>query len=284
MKSQFEQAQNNINEILSLKTILDSLNPLKEWNDIFKEKIIKEITYHSNKIEGNKLSYGETIELIEKNILPKNRSIKDILEIKNHFLILSKIFDNINFPITEISIKDLHKDLMEDSKQWDYESFYSPGKYKFRENYSLRPSGNYFKFANPDDVPKLMKNLMEQINHFSLNKDKSILENNPLYISTLFHAKFTEIHPFDDGNGRIARLISNMIIMKEEYPPIIIKEEQREIYLETLYKSTDQKDLLPLFNYFSECLIESINNKIDYFKKEIDIKNKDIDINRGIYL
>jgi len=277
MTSHLEQANKNISEILNLKKELDCFNPLKEWDEHFKEKIKKELTYHSNKIEGNKLSYGETIALIESNIFPKDKSIKDILEIKNHYSILTIIFENINFPINETSIKNLHKELMNDSRQWDYESFFWPGKYKFRENYTLRPNGEYFKFADPKDVPKLMSNLIDKVQTVSSLNEKLIIENHPLYRSALFHGKFTEIHPFEDGNGRVARLISNIILMKEGYPPFVVKEQQREKYLNSLYMSTDQNDILPLFNFFSDCLQFSMIQKIEYFKIEVKKLNDSIE-------
>jgi Fic family protein len=185
---------------------------------------------------------------------------------------LDKIFENINYPITQASVKELHRELMSDSRQWDDESFYRPGEYKFRDNYVMRPTGKYIKFVSPEDVPIRMDSLIQEINSWHLKLNQDDLKNHPLHLSVIFHVQFTNIHPFDDGNGRIARLVSNLLLFKKGYPPFVVNEKHREIYLGALYKATDDEEYEPLTRLFACSLIESLQSKINYFH---DLSTKD---------
>ena len=125
----------NIAEKLELIEILkgkiDQLRPRKDWEDAFFRKVKIDFTYSSNKLEGNTLTYGQTIKLLRDFVAPRNAASGEVLDMINHQKILDSIF--INYRTQEISeenIKELHRQLMKDPSQWADYGLYSPGQYK----------------------------------------------------------------------------------------------------------------------------------------------------------
>ena len=116
-----------LNELNAANENLNQLYPKAKWSDEFKEKIKIDFTYQSNKIEGSTLTYNDTFRFLKEAAVIKGKSVKDILDVKNHFEVLDKIFDNFEQNISIGSILDLHRKLMKDPEQWDFYSHFSPG-------------------------------------------------------------------------------------------------------------------------------------------------------------
>jgi len=265
---------------ISLESIIEKVNQLyaeiktisghEKWDKDFIEKIKIDFTYNSNKLEGNALTYGETISFL-KNITVAQKSQKDLLDIENHQKILDKVFEQFYLSFSVDFIKDIHKELMKDSDQWDYDSLPNPGQFKLFENYTVLPSGKIKEYMKPEQVEKATGKLISTTNTLLSQTDIADINKHPLMIATMFHNRFlNEIHPFQDGNGRVGRIIMNLILLKCDFPPIFIETKdniERELYLNTIHESEQKNDLSPMIRFCGEKLIESLEKKYAYIKE-----------------
>ena len=126
----------------------------------------------------------------------------------------------------------------------------------------LLPNGELFPYASPEETPAKMWDLME----FYRNKVISF-ETNPVWLAAMVHYKFVCIHPFDDGNGRISRLLMNYILLKNNLPPVIIKSADKSSYLMALNKA-DVGDENAFIEYIADQLIWSLQLKLKAAKGE----------------
>lgn len=267
------------------------LQPLKEeYREKLDEKIRLEWNFNSNHIEGNTLNYSETKALLvdgkEEGTHPK----RDYMEIKAHDLAINKIKEfakDKERNLTEADIRNFNQIIL---KPFWKEAITSdgqktrkkiiPGKYKTQPNHVQTESGDIFKFAEPGEVSPKMKELMEWFNKEMKNPSLSISS----FLAELHH-RFIVIHPFDDGNGRIARLWVNYVLLRFGYPPLIVKSEDKRNYFAALQRA-DSGDMDALAVYLGKTLIfwleigikagkgedisehEDIDKKIAIFKKE----------------
>lgn len=215
--------QKLLEKIKANKKKLDAKRPLsageikaiRKWFDV-------SYTYHTNAIEGNTLTLGETRMILEDGLTVGGKQVKEILEAKNHQKTLDLLFDIISNKkdLSEKIICDLHKKLLLDI---DDEN---AGNYRKIQVYI---TGSEELLPAAKEVSKLMRKF---IKWYSDNKN----EINLLELVALVHYKFVKIHPFIDGNGRIARLLANLILLKNGYPPIIIPIIRRQEYIEAIKK------------------------------------------------
>lgn len=247
-----------------LKRKVDELAPQKDWDQAFLEKVKVEFTYNSNKIEGNTITYGQTVKLLLDLVTPKNANAGEVLDIVNHQMVLNIVFKNYHLDnISEESIKELHKALMKNIEQWSDDGLYSPGKYKAFDNVTVRSTGKIYTYMSPVDVPQAMKELVKETNMRIEKTDINDPDKHPLTVATWFHQKFlNEIHPFSDGNGRIGRIFTNLILLKKGYPPIFIKDVNRNEYL----KCFELVEPDAMLDFMADRLIESLQIKLDYIE------------------
>lgn len=194
--------------------------------------------YNSNHIEGNTLTYGQTELLLLYDRVSGRGPMRDFEEMKAHNLCLGLIecegrsIDKR--PLTEVFIRLLHKTLLrEDYTVYHHLPDGTPtsylihaGIYKTRPNSVVTVTGERFEYASPEETPALMTDLVDWY-----NTEDSL---SPIEKATLFHYRYIRIHPFEDGNGRIARLLSNYILLRNGYPMVIIPNTDRETYLHVL--------------------------------------------------
>lgn len=269
--------QNLISRIDQLRKELDRLSPMKEE---YKKKLIKKVyldwTYHSCKLEGNELTYGETRELLQHN-RGAEKSYPDQREIKGHEEAIFYIEDTIqnNRPITEAFIRELNLKVLKEPYPIKAETpdgnptskTVDPGKYKTTPNHVKTKTGDRFEYAEPRDVPILMQELL---NWF----EKSTIH--PFLKSVELHYRFIRIHPFDDGNGRVSRLLLNYCLLREGFSPIIIDSDTRDQYLSSLRKA-DVEEFESLHVFLGNALIHSLELYISAAKGEDINEYKDID-------
>jgi Fic family protein len=254
--------------IETLKEEIDQLAPRKDWNDAFFRKVKLDFTYSSNKLEGNTLTYGQTIKLLRDFVAPRNAASGEVLDMINHQKILDIVFTNYRAQnISEENIKELHRELMKDTAQWADYGLYSPGKYKSFENMTVRSTGKIHTYMLPNQVPEAMEELIRNTNELLNDIDAKQSNKHALTIATYFHQQFLNlIHPFSDGNGRIGRMFVNLILLKNEYPPIFIKEVNRNEYLQRFELSDN--DISPMLDFMADRLIESLEEKMKFVKEQ----------------
>ena len=207
-----------------LATIIDS-------PDIY-DRFVLSLTYNTNRIEGSTLTEDETAAILFENASLPNRNITEQLEAKNHQTVFNFMFDWLKSkkPISEELIMKLHSILMNSIRS-------DAGVYR---SHGVRIMGTNVPTANYLKVPVLMKGLVKDIN--ARKKD---------FIGKLadIHSRFEQIHPFSDGNGRIGRLLIHAMLLQKNFPPALILQKEKRLYMKYLNKSqmTGDKSLLEDF-------------------------------------
>ncbi len=267
-----------------------SLQPLNQGNSKRLWKKIKlEWNYNSNRIEGNTLTYSETELLLFHDRTGGNHSMRDYVEMKAHDLGIKKIRKfaaDKERPLTEADIRDLNLIILKEPFRKKAKTLAGeltwkeiiPGKYKTEPNHVETATGEIFKFALPEEVPAKMKELMEWF--------KESIESPPASIASFLaelHHRFILIHPFDDGNGRIVRLLLNYVLMRLGYPPFVIENRNRESYFSALQKA-DAGNMDALAAYLGRTLVSWLEIGIKAAKGEDISEPADIDKEVDIFI
>jgi len=243
--------------ILSKKKALDSLRPLptqlvkKLW-----EQMQVEFTYNSNAIEGNTLTVRETQLVIQEGMTVHGKSLREHLEVRNHpdaIAYIEKLAQGEN-PFQEDDILKVHSLLMRGIDDQN------AGKYRTGQ---VRVAGATFMPPPASKIQPLINELLQTI---SRNPD----ELRPIELAAFFHHKLVSIHPFIDGNGRTARLLSNLILMKTGYPFTVLLHVDRPKYLRTLSEA-DNGNLVPFANFIAQCVERSLDIYLLAFEKDAEI-------------
>ncbi len=264
----------NFDSIETLKGEWDSLQPLApEHERRLWQKLRLEWNYHSNHIEGNTLTYGETVLLILHGQTHGNHTLREYEEMKAHDVGIEHLrnlaADKARL-ITPADIRDLNRIILK-------ESFWKPtqtpdgqpsraqvipGDYKTLPNSVVTATGELFEYAPPMEVPARMQALVDWLGEVLADKQEHILR-----IAAKFHHDFVLIHPFDDGNGRVARMLVNYLLLRDGYPPIIVPTERKKDYL-TALRLADAGDMAVLADFLGSCLIRSLQLGIKAAKGE----------------
>jgi len=211
------------------------MDSIEDLNRFEKDEFLKHLkitwTYNSNAIEGNTLNYGETEFIIENGLTVKGKPLKDHNEVIGHTKALDLVYNLIKKDtLSKEDIFALHT-AIQINIVIDIEC--PIGDYKVMENgRMIRLDGKleYVAYPHPNDIPHLMDLWFEQFEKLTkLNSFERCVD-----IYTDIHISFTAIHPFFDGNGRLARLIANIPLLKSGCLPIIIDTTQREEYIQLL--------------------------------------------------
>ena len=210
-----------------------------------------DLTYNSNHIEGSRLSHDQTRYIFETNTINMEGEIinvDDVVETPNHFRCIDMIIDNARASLSEKLIKELHlvlKNGTSDSrKEW-----FAIGEYKRKPNVV---GGR--ETALPEEVAEKMKSLLKEYNEIKNKTFDDILD---------FHVKFERIHPFQDGNGRVGRLIMFKECLKYNIVPFIIDDDLKMFYYRGLKEWDNEKGYLR-----DTCLTAQDRYKVylDYFR------------------
>lgn len=212
-----------------------------------------ELTYNSNHIEGSRLTHDQTRYIFETNTIGIDGGVvkvDDIVETANHFKCVDLIIENAKKPITEAFIKELHRTLKSgttDARQ----DWFAVGDYK-----KLSNTVGGMHTAQPKEVSEKMKSLLFEYNSKKEKSFDDILD---------FHYKFERVHPFQDGNGRIGRLLLFKDCLKHNIVPFIIDEELKMFYYRGLKEWTNERGYLR-----DTCLAaqDKFKKYLDYFEIE----------------
>jgi Fic family protein len=208
-----------------------------------------ELTYNSNALEGNTLTRQETAVVIEKGLTVAGKSIREHLEATNHAEALSYVKTLVkNNEITEKDILAIHGLILKGIDDAN------AGRYR---NLSVRISGSTVILPNPQKVQSLMTSFMEWL----VSKPKL----HPVQFAAEAHYQFVTIHPFIDGNGRVARLLMNLLLMRDGYPPAIIRKEDRLAYINSLEKAQlggSKED-------YDRIIFQAVNRSLDIYLKTV---------------
>ena len=232
------------------RMLLDVLKDEKErkYSGGIYHKTQIELTYNSNHIEGSKLTHEETRYIYETNTIGignKAISVNDIIETVNHFRCIDYIIDNAEKKLSESMIKEIHK-ILKSGSLYQYRYSFRIGEYKALSN---EVGGR--ETTLPENVDKEMKELLSSYNS---KKKKSLFD------IIDFHVKFERIHPFQDGNGRVGRLIMFKECLKNNIIPVIITDEIKMFY----YRGLNE------WGKINEYLLDAILTAQDIFKSYLN--------------
>jgi Fic family protein len=255
-----EELESLTQEINNLQVRIDEKKSLRpERRETVMEKLKMEWTYDSNAIEGSTLTLGETIFFLREGLTVEGKPLKDFLDARNHIDAIDFLYDVISDerPITEGLIKEINALLLKGIEHTDAVDLTgkktkkkaTPGHYKKTPNTVIQLDGTIHEYTAPLHVTTEMEKLISWINE---NIDKK----HGLITGAVAHYNLVRIHPFDDGNGRGARLLMNLIFMKKRLPPAVIRNERRRLYLDTLTKA-DKGDLEPFVRFVGESLVST---------------------------
>lgn len=234
------------------KDRLDAKRPLPKYSlSSLREKILLEWTYNSNAIEGNTLTINETKVVLE-GITVGGKTMREHLEVINHrdaITYVEEIVKNKE-PFSEWQIKNLHRLILRGIND-EYAGVYRDQQV-FISGAKHRPP-----------APFLIKEQMEDLINWYKQESNQL---HPITRGAMLHAVFVGIHPFIDGNGRTSRLLLNLELMKEGYPPVIIKVENRLNYYEALDKAHTQKD----YNDFIQLVAKEAEESLDLYLSTVE--------------
>lgn len=239
-------------EIKEQKVKLAKLLKNKNNKKQFEKWLKTELAYTSNAIEGNTLTRKETQLVIEENLTSSSKPLKNYIEAVNHAKAFNKILEIIesNNKISEKEILYLHKIILTGLDDLNA---------GFYRDCRVRISGSNVILPNPLKVPELMAKFYKWL-------DNNI-ENEPITAITA-HLQFVSIHPFTDGNGRTARLLMNLLLLKYGYAPIIVRPTDRKKYLSAIENSQTKGDEKKYTKLMFRLLNRSFKIIINMFETE----------------
>lgn len=274
-------SKNLLSEIKEKADLLSSLEPLNSENQAKLDKKFRlEFNYNSNHLEGNTLTYGETELLLIFDQTEGTHDYREYQEMQAHDVALRMIHEEAaetERPLLESFIRSLNekilvkpfwKDAITADGQ-DTRKKIIPGEYKKTPNSVRLSNGEIFNYSDPGDVQKEMADLVTWFNENNGKED-------PVLLAALLHYRFVRIHPFDDGNGRTARLLMNYVFAKNNLPLVVIKSAKKKDYLAALNRA-DTGDLSAFVEYIGKQLLWSLDLSIKAAKGENIEEDDDLD-------
>lgn len=214
--------------------------------------------YNSGKIENDEITYHDTREVFDKNgVTSYTGSTKTLFEIQNSKAAYERMlsaFDDKQI-VDEEFLKEIQMILTNGTyDERRYQIGERPGEYKHHDYVT----GKNEVGASVEDVQEEVCELLDEL--------KDIDDKNALVAAAYFHAKFENIHPFSDGNGRVGRLLMNYILLIHNHPPITIYEEDRKDYYNALEKFDEELELDSLINFLKSQLVKTWEKQLDKSK------------------
>ena len=258
----FEGLEKQLERIHDKKRALDKKRPIPSYVlKSIKDSLSIEWTYNSNSIEGNTLTLQETKMVIEDGFTIKGKSLREHFEVVNHqeaIEFVESLASN-EYVLNKLDILSIHHLVLQKIEK-DF-----AGKYRTS---GVRISGANFVPPNALKVDEFVSELID----FANDSEVDILIR-----SAIFHHRFAWIHPFFDGNGRTARLLLNLILMKSGFPPAIILKNDRKKYYDALNQANNQdysKLVLLILQAVERTLdiyLGNLNNTYDQYQSITDI-------------
>ena len=277
----------------SVEDVMNKWNALQPLSDRDRDMLSRRFTidfnYNSNHIEGNTLTYGQTEILLLFGKIVGEADVRDVHEMTASNVGLKMMKEEAllkETPLTQHFIRTLHKTLLRE----DYTVYRTlpggvhtsyvihAGQYKTRPNSVITRYGDRFEYATPEETPALMSDLVDWYN----DAEKSG-KFTPIELAAIFHYRYIRIHPFEDGNGRIARLMVNYILTRHDYPMIVVRSRKKKEYLEALHRTdltvgaapslgahASKRDIQQFLTYFRNLFINEVSYYIQFLTERGD--------------
>ena len=276
-----------------IEDVMNEWNALQPLSDRDREMLSRRFTidfnYNSNHIEGNTLTYGQTEILLMFGKIVGEADVRDVHEMTASNVGLKMMKEEAllkETPLTQHFIRTLHKTLLRE----DYTVYRTlpggvqtsyvihAGQYKTRPNSVITRYGAQFEYATPEETPALMSDLVDWYNDAERSGKFT-----PIELAAIFHYRYIRIHPFEDGNGRIARLMFNYILTRHDYPMIVVRSRKKKEYLEALHRTdltvgaapslgahASKRDIQQFLTYFTNLFIDEVSYDIQFLTERGD--------------
>mgnify|MGYP004655921123 FL=1 len=276
-----------------IEDVMNEWNALQPLSDRDREMLSRRFTidfnYNSNHIEGNTLTYGQTEILLMFGKIVGEADVRDVHEMTASNVGLKMMKEEAllkEIPLTQHFIRTLHKTLLRE----DYTVYRTlpggvqtsyvihAGQYKTRPNSVITRYGDQFEYATPEETPALMSDLVDWYNDAERSGKFT-----PIELAAIFHYRYIRIHPFEDGNGRIARLMVNYILTRHDYPMIVVRSRKKKEYLEALHRTdltvgaapslgayASKRDIQQFLTYFTNLFIDEVSYGIQFLTERGD--------------
>ena len=277
----------------SVEDVMNKWNALQPLSDRDRDMLSRRFTidfnYNSNHIEGNTLTYGQTEILLLFGKIVGEADVRDVHEMTASNVGLKMMKEEAllkETPLTQHFIRTLHKTLLRE----DYTVYRTlpggvhtsyvihAGQYKTRPNSVITRYGDRFEYATPEETPALMSDLVDWYNDAEKSEKFT-----PIELAAIFHYRYIRIHPFEDGNGRIARLMVNYILTRHDYPMIVVRSRKKKEYLEALHRTdltvgaapslgahASKRDIQQFLTYFRNLFIDEVSYYIQFLTERGD--------------
>lgn len=266
------------------------MQPLSDRDrEMLSRRFTIDFNYNSNHIEGNTLTYGQTEILLMFGKIVGEADVRDVHEMTASNVGLKMMKEEAllkETPLTQNFIRTLHKTLLRE----DYTVYRTlpggvqtsyvihAGQYKTRLNSVITRYGDQFEYATPEETPALMSDLVDWYNDAERSGKFT-----PIELAAIFHYRYIRIHPFEDGNGRIARLMVNYILTRHDYPMIVVRSRKKKEYLEALHRTdltvgaapslgayASKRDIQQFLTYFTNLFIDEVSYDIQFLTERGD--------------
>ena len=244
--------------VTQLKEELDTLRPLPTTVVAqVEQKLRLESNYHSNAIEGNSLTLGETRSLILHGLTAHGKPIRDHLDIEGHDSAVKAVEAAVQSDeeLNEVFIRNLHRILLKEPYEMpavtpdgrQTKRTITVGDYKTVPNNVVTSTGETYYYTPPEQVKSAMSDLIDSY------REGERKGEHPIILAATFHYRFVRIHPFDDGNGRMGRLLMNMILIKHGYTVALVRRESRDEFIHLLEQADKTEDLGDFITFIARC-------------------------------
>lgn len=279
-----------MDKVQDIMTQWSALQPLSEREqEMLSRRFTIDFNYNSNHIEGNTLTYGQTEILLLFGKIVGEAEVRDVQEMTASNVGLKMMREEAqlkDIPLTQNFIRTLHKTLLRE----DYTVYRNlpggettsyvihAGRYKTRPNSVITRYGDRFEYTSPEETPALMTDLVNWYNEAEQSGKFT-----PVELAAIFHYRYIRIHPFEDGNGRIARMMVNYILSRHGYPMIVVRSRKKDEYLEALHKTdltvgatpslgahASKRDIQQFLTYFTNLFVEEVAYDIQFLTERGD--------------
>ncbi len=251
-----------LKSISAKKIQLDNLRPLSnEQLKNIKQIYDVDLTYNSNAIEGSTLTYSETKLILNEGLTIGGKKMNEHLEVINHKDALDFIESISHMNSNEITlkdIKDIHYLILKAISTVD------AGKYIVKQVGVRKSDGSIYSFTEPLKVNDAMNNFITWLQENKENLD-------PILLAVQVHYRFVTIHPFIDGNGRTARLLMNLILIQNGYPPAVIRVSNRVEYIQAIEKAQNENALDNFHVVIAKAVEESLDTYLNILNNDMII-------------
>lgn len=264
------EIRNTLMKISQLQRNIQDLGDQTDYtlSDSIEENLKMYFIYHSNAIEGSKLSLANTVSFLQDDVIKDEDSMRDHMDALGHAAAIGlvgsalRVGEKVDRTLV-CEVNDVLTRHIASIQEAERPATVS-GTYKIEDNSAHLADGEVHKYVEPSQVSSEMEELFAHCESSQMH---------PVVKAAVAHYNFTRIHPFQHGNGRGARILMNLILQHYNLPPAIIQVQNKAQYLECL-QTADKGDIMPFVSFVASSLVDTMEMILDTYKSECSTAQK----------